>query len=307
MKVLMATDGSAQATTAWLTAVRLLRRGDSQFDLLCVAPEFYFPKGGPGEDAKKSAGMIEAYRDRIRVEAREMLLRTQAALAGVGVGAGVRVETGSPARVISRMAGEYDLTVLGAHDKYSRSRQGLGPVASRVVASAQNAVLVGRELPEGKSWRILAAVDGSLAAEHALWQMVACLRVASAEITLMHVVETPWIHFGLDREWFDCPVAADRDVNSVESEFEDELKHEARTVIGQARRILEGYGLSAGTIIAEGDPALEILSELDRGEYDLVVMGATGGADLKHAMLGSVSARVAEDASCSVFVAKFVE
>ncbi|HZS06512.1 MAG TPA: universal stress protein [Blastocatellia bacterium] len=307
MKILMATDGSAQATTAWRTAVRLLRKGDNQFDLLCVAPEFYFPKGGPRKDAKKSARMVEAYRHRIQVEAREMLLHTQAALAGLGVEAGIRVEIGSPARVISQLAGEYDLTVVGAHDKYSRSRQGLGPVASRVVASAPSAVLVGRELPEGKNWRILAAVDGSLAAEHALRRMVACLRITSAEITLMHVVETPWIHLGLDREWFDYPEAADRDLNSVESGFEDELKHEARTVIEQARLILEGYGLSAGTVIAEGDPALEILSEVDRGEYDLVVLGATGEADLKHTMLGSVSTRVAEDASCSVFVAKSVE
>ena len=47
MKVLLATDGSDQATTAFRTASRLLRREDSEFDLLCVAPEFYFPKGKP--------------------------------------------------------------------------------------------------------------------------------------------------------------------------------------------------------------------------------------------------------------------
>ena len=40
MKVLLATDGSDHATTAFRTAARLLRREDSEFDLLCVAPEF---------------------------------------------------------------------------------------------------------------------------------------------------------------------------------------------------------------------------------------------------------------------------
>jgi len=53
-KVLLATDGSDQAATAFRTASRLLRRDDSEFDLLCVAPEFYFPKGQAGKTAKKT-------------------------------------------------------------------------------------------------------------------------------------------------------------------------------------------------------------------------------------------------------------
>jgi nucleotide-binding universal stress UspA family protein len=306
MKVLLATDGSAQATTALQVATRLLRKGNNQFDLLCVAPEFYFAGRRMKKDTKKSARIVEAYRQQIQAEARQMLLHAQAALAVEGVQAETRIETGSPARVISRLAGEYDLTVVGAHDKYSHSKRGLGPVASRVVAAAPNAVLVGRELPEGRTWRILAAVDGSLAAEHALELMVSSLRIAAAEITLMHVIETPWIHLGLEREWFDYPqVAIDRAESGLEYDLEHELEHEAGTVVEQARRILERYSLSASTVITEGDPALEILSEVEKGEYDLVVIGATGESDLKHNMLGSVSTRVAQDAPCSVFVAKY--
>ena len=41
MKVLLATDGSDQATTAFRTASRLLLHEDNEFDPLCVAPEFY--------------------------------------------------------------------------------------------------------------------------------------------------------------------------------------------------------------------------------------------------------------------------
>ncbi len=65
MKVLPARDGSDQATTAFLTAARLLRREESEFDLLCVAPEFYFPKGQAGKTAKETARMVEAYDHRI--------------------------------------------------------------------------------------------------------------------------------------------------------------------------------------------------------------------------------------------------
>src|SRR5215510_674122 len=122
MKVLLATDGSDQATTAFRTASRLLRREDSGFDLLCVAPEFYFPKGQAGKTARKTARTVEAYDRRIRAEARQHSINAQAMLAALGVEAGTRVEAGSPARVITRLAAEYDITVIGAHDQYTRRR-----------------------------------------------------------------------------------------------------------------------------------------------------------------------------------------
>ena len=162
MKVLLATDGSDQATTAFRTASRLLRREDSEFDLLCVAPEFYFPKGQAGKTARKTARTVETYDRRIRAEAGQHLIKDQTMLAAFGIEAGTRVEVGSPARVITRLAAEYDITVIGAHDQYTRSKPGLGPVASRVVAAAPGAVLIGREIgEEGRQWRILAAIDGS--------------------------------------------------------------------------------------------------------------------------------------------------
>jgi len=303
MRVLLATDGSDQATTAFRTASRLLRREDSEFDLLCVAPEFYFPKGQAGKTARKTARTVETYDHRIRAEARQHLIDAQALLAALGVEAGARVEVGSPARVIMRLAAEYDITVVGAHDQYTRSKPGLGPVASRVVAAAPGAVLIGRELSEeGRQWRILAAVDGSLASERALEVMSSSLQVGETEITLLSVAETPWVHLGLDREWFDYPP----ELNGPPSvrAFKDELQREATSVVEFARRRLERDGISATLMTAEGDPALEILSEAERGEYDLIVIGATGEDDLKHDLLGSVSTKVTQAALCSTLVVK---
>jgi nucleotide-binding universal stress UspA family protein len=303
MKVLLATDGSDQATTAFRTAARLLRRDDSEFDLLCVAPEFYFPKGEAGKSAKKTARMIEAYDHQIRSEARQHLINAQATLAAIGVEAGTRVEVGSPARVITRLAAEYDITVVGAHDQYTRSKPGLGPVASRVVAAAPGAVLIGRELgEEGRQWRILAAVDGSLASERALEVMSSSLQIGEAEITLLSVAETPWVHLGLDREWFEYP--AELDGHPLARSFKNELQREADAVVEHARRRLERYGVSATLMTAEGDPALEILGEAERGEYDLIVIGATSEGDLKHNLLGSVSTKVTQAALCSTLVVK---
>ncbi len=246
----------------------------------------------------------DVYDQRIRVEARQHLAHAQATLATLGIEAGTRVEIGSPARVITRLATEYDITVIGAHDQYTRSKLGLGPVASRVVAAAPGAVLIGRELgEEGRQWRILAAVDGSLASERALEVMASSLQFGEAEITLLSVAETPWVHLGLDREWFDYPAGLESPPS--DRSFKDELQREATNVVEFARRQLERHGLSATLMITEGDPALEILSEAERGIYDLIVIGATGEDDLKHNLLGSVSTKVTQAAPCSTLVVKF--
>src|SRR5262249_60597467 len=98
MKVLLTTDGSDQAATAFRTASRLLRREDSEFDLLCVAPEFYFPKGQAGKTAKKTARMIEAYDQQIPAEARQHLVHAQTTLACLRVETVKREEVRSPTR-----------------------------------------------------------------------------------------------------------------------------------------------------------------------------------------------------------------
>jgi nucleotide-binding universal stress UspA family protein len=307
IKVLLATDGSDQATIAFTAAARLLRHEDSEFDLLCVAPEFYFPKGQAGKSAKKTSRMAEAYDQRIQVEARQHLIHAQARLAALGVEAGTRVELGSPTRVITRLASEYDITVVGAHDKYTRSKPGLGPVASRVAAAAAGAVLIGRELGEdGRQWKVLVAVDGSLASERALEVLPSWLQLAEAEITLLSVAETPWVNLGLEREWIDHASGngGGDDGPPLARSFKEELHREANAVVEHARRRLESHGLSSTVITAEGDPALEILDEAENGEYDLIVIGATGEDDLKHNLLGSVSTKVAQAALCSTLIVK---
>jgi len=79
---------------------------------------------------------------------------------------------------------------------------------------------------------------------------------------------------------------------------------EGETVLEQARELLHVNRSVVSTITDEGDPADLILSEAERGQYDLVVIGATGTRDLKHTMLGSVSAKVTWNAPCSVLMVR---
>ncbi len=89
--------------------------------------------------------------------------------------------------------------------------------------------------------------------------------------------------------------------------FDRELRGAAEEVVERARRLLATLSLSAQPMIEEGAPARELLSEAEHDAYDLILLRASGESDLKHSLLGNVSTRVAQDASCSVFIAKFVE
>ncbi len=86
--------------------------------------------------------------------------------------------------------------------------------------------------------------------------------------------------------------------------LEKELVREVEAVMEQARELLRAGPLSLNTRLDEGNPANEILSEAERGQYDLIVVGATGARDLKHRMLGSVSSKITSDAPGSVIIVR---
>jgi nucleotide-binding universal stress UspA family protein len=302
MKTLIATDGSKEAMTALCTASRLLRRSRNQVDLLCVAPALSSAPAEPGK--RKGSRIREAYRRRIAAETDSVLAQAEKLLRDEGLEPKAFSEIGSPADVIVRLAGDYDVTVIGAAGRNHSAGAGLGSVASRVVEHARATVLVGRELTTSANrLRVLLALDGSLASRHALSAMTAYFEIGSAEITLIHVKETPWIHLGLDREWFDADGEA-FDQADPEILFEGELQREAEEVLEDAQARLAKHNYSVTPLIAEGNPATEILGEAESGQYDLIVLGAADAMDTKHNMLGSVSSRVAWQAPCSVAVVK---
>jgi len=298
MQTLMATDGSPEATAALRNATRLLSRSDNEVHILCVAPEFYEP-GGRKEDKRVRA----EYERSIARETRKILERAHQTLLAEGIAGEIRAESGSPAEVIVRLANDYNVTVLGATSQYDTTRPGIGSVASRVVEHAPGIVLVCRENAGGSSLRILLCVDGSRASQAALNALTTYFNTESAEITLMHVVETPWVSLGLDQDWFDRG-GETREQKGSEIQLEEELQIEANEIIEDAAEQLTRQGLDVTTVIAEGNPATEILGQAEQDEYDLIVLGASGATDMKHTMLGSVSAKVTGQAPCSVAVVK---
>jgi nucleotide-binding universal stress UspA family protein len=303
MKTLLATDGSLEATTGLRTASRLLRKSRNEIEVLCVAPELPRPAGkGRGKEGKSNR-VSEEYGRRIAKATKSILDDAEKILSAEGLQPKLVSETGSPADVIVRLAEDHDVTVIGAAGRNHPAWAGLGSVASRVVEHAAGLVLVARELGSGDRIRVLLGLDGSLASKHALSAMIAYFEIDSAEITLIHVKETPWIHLGLDREWFDSPEDGFDQANP-EIQLEAELQREAEGVLEDAQARLAKHNYSVMTLIEEGNPATEILGAAETGQYDLIVLGTADTMDTKHNMLGSVSARVAWQAPCSVAVVK---
>jgi nucleotide-binding universal stress UspA family protein len=305
VNILIATDGSCEASAALRTAVRVLRPADRNLDVLCVAPPYPDRRRG-GRQREDYERRILGEISQILADARSELEKAQTAASESAAAAGVvrfMPEIGSPSSVIVAKAGDYDLTVIGPKGQGAAPGEaGLGPVASRIVEYALAPVLIARE-PRGEAGlRVLVAADGSRASLHAIVTLRSLFDLSGADICLMHVRETPWVHLGLNEDWetYDD----DEKERSVAGAFEKEMIREGDTIVEQARELLHAYRPVVSTRIDEGNPSDEILSEAERGQYDLVVLGATGTRDLKHSMLGSVSAKVAWNAPCSVLIVR---
>jgi nucleotide-binding universal stress UspA family protein len=288
MKVLMATDGSKNAARALTTACRILAPQNREIDLLCVAPVV--------------GAKHHAHRAKLCNRAKRILEAAVAALMEEGISAKPVVRPGSASRVLVEASLNYDVTVVGAQSHKNRSPVGLGPVTSRVVEHANSTVLIGREFHSDAGIRILAPVDGSEGSLLALDRMAALVDLSGADVTLVHVVETPWLHVGPDQEWLGYEEEKEEEIDA-QAAFEREFEREGDEILENARQRLP-VRTAVNTLIYRGLPAEEILGEAETGDYDLVVLGASGAVDLKHQMLGSVSSKVAWSASCSVLLVR---
>ena len=288
MKVLMATDGSKQAARALSTACRILSSRDREIDLLSVSP---------------GAGLKHGvHRAKLCRRATRIVEAARAALAAQGVSAKPIVQAGSPARALIAASRNYDVTVVGAQSRKNRNPVGLGPVTSRVAEHSNSTVLIARELHDDGALKILAPVDGSEASLLALDKLAALVDLSAADVTLVHVVETPWLHEGADQEWLGYEEEKEEEID-VQAQFEREFEAEGDEILEKARARLP-VRTAVTTLIYRGIPADEILGEVETGDYDLVAIGASGAVDLKHQILGSVSSKVAWNAPCSVLLVR---
>lgn len=304
MKVLFAVDGSVESADAMRGALRFLNRNDTQADVVCVAPEYL-----PAMTGWDEGRLRDRYRHRILTETQRILTEAKELLQSLGMEARTLPETGPPGGMIVRLASDYDVVVVGSSSERDVRHCGLGPVASHVAHHAPCSVVVGRRTAGSagtNGFRVLVPLDGSTASLRAVDTLASLVNWQDAEVTLLHVLETPWLHLGLEQDWFGFDEAELPEDDSAVP-WQRFLREQAERLLERGRDRLREHHPSVERKIAEGIPGNEILGEAEQGNYDLVVVGATGASDLKHQLLGSVSSRLAWHAPCSVLIVRSKE
>jgi len=121
---------------------------------------------------------------------------------------------------------------------------------------------------------ILVALDASASARRALEQAVDLARAGNAKLTLMTVAPPTSTYVTLAGVGLDT--------------MTEELDKWAKDVLDDAMRTIPD-DVVAHTVQARGHPGPKILGELERGGYDLIVLGSRGRGRAQEGLLGSVN------------------
>jgi len=247
MKVLIAVDKNPETFVGLRYACHLLENCDAQLDALHVTPDLKDVAGESfapflSKDGLEGAIETEVQQvERLFTEACEPCKASQ-------IPCGLQVVAGDPAEEILNVAQTdgYDCVVLGSHEQSYLRGLMLGAVHAKILHSAQQPVLIVRQFREIR--RVLVVYRGSDTDDAALRFTAQLLKHKKAEITLLHVQETP----------------------------QGESDEYARSSLQKGAQILREFEYEPLTKMVKGEFVEEILKDVAVERYDLVVLGAYG-------------------------------
>lgn len=137
--------------------------------------------------------------------------------------------------------------------------------------------------------KILLATDGSENARRAANEVAGLARELSSHVILVYIINTPPSQSRMAKANFD--------VHSL-------LEEDAKTDVGDTIKIFETGAIPYTLKVAIGDPAAEIIEIAEKEMADLIVIGSRGLGTIKGVFMGSVSQKVAHQASCPVMIVK---
>ena len=136
--------------------------------------------------------------------------------------------------------------------------------------------------------KIVVAVDGSTNSDRAVEAAAEVARAHGSTLSICHAFHIP-DHYKAD----------------LADELEDVLEGDAEKILSYAAGVAEKAKVTAAAqLLEKGHPAEAVIAYAKELDADLIVVGVRGrNADQARAM-GSVSAAVAEQASCSVLLVR---
>jgi len=285
--VLVATDGTPDATGALWTARLLAERDGARVEVLTVFdPPMQFC--GP-EAAGQAAGVPSPY-GLAAIE--ELRRRVETQLAGVGGGASdgpitVKLDRSAPA--IARFAAECGaaLVLMGLRPHVAVERWLGRETLLRVIHLSHVPVLAVPADARGLPRRVVAAVDLSELSLRAV-ERVPAVVAPGGELHLVHAT------------WAPSPGESWANMDRVKT-YRTGVEERIEALAGEIRRstVLDVHVHVRGC----RDPAHEILRLADEVGAELIAAGTHGHGFLGRIVLGSVSSRLLHGARCAVLFA----
>jgi nucleotide-binding universal stress UspA family protein len=134
--------------------------------------------------------------------------------------------------------------------------------------------------------KILVAVDGSMNSDHAIEAAAEVARAHEGALTVCHAFHIPE-HYKTD----------------LADELEEGLMNDAERILKHAAGVAERAGVPSQTkLLKKGHPTQAIVRYSEEVGADLIVVGVRGRTPDQGRAMGSVSASVAEQATCSVLL-----
>lgn len=203
-----------------------------------------------------------------------------------------RVASPDPAgTVLTESSRDYDILMMGAAPRQLSEPS----VTGRVVAAARIPVVLVRAAgePPAAFCRILVALDGSVFSRAAAEFAFAYASAASADVTLLHVVNESRVAIGAvampeSRASHAIPIAE-------QSELETHIRAEYESLAG-------GGGAFDVRVVASGDPPETIADVANAGGFDLLVLGAENKLLAQPLFFGQGTAAIVGRAECTTAV-----
>ncbi|HET7775720.1 MAG TPA: universal stress protein, partial [Azospira sp.] len=202
-----------------------------------------------------------------------------------------RLEVGTPAQVISRLAGELpaDLVIVGGQGERALLGMLLGATVHQVLRQAPCPVLVVKQPPRDDYTRLLLPTDFSP-------QALAAARIAqafapAAAKELLHVFEVPF-----ERQLYFAG-ARDDTLAFYRQQAESGAQRAMADFTGRL-----GWPRRPGTRLRQGYAPAEIDRVARDFACDLIVLASRSRSELGAQLLGSVSLHVMEEATCDLLL-----
>lgn len=161
-------------------------------------------------------------------------------------------------------------------------------------------------LPQIK--KILYATDLSPSARYAFNYAALLADALNAEISVLHVLEeipasskSQLVDYLGEKMWNSLREHKRSDFQETIRQRIAEFCEEAGEELKECRHIV------GATLIREGNPSVQILEEVERGDYDMVVLGTHGHGVIADALMGGTARRVVRRCAKPVTVVRLPE